>query len=420
MNIKSALEKIYSMHQFSIKLGLERIENLLDHIDRPQEKLRCFHLAGSNGKGSTASFIASILMETGFKVGLYTSPHFVRFNERIKINGVEIDDEYIARFVESMDEYIDEFDPTFFEVTTALAFKYFAENEVDFAIIETGLGGRLDATNVIHPLASIITSISLEHTNILGDTIEKIAVEKAGIIKPKTLVLNGFMPIEAENIIVSKALGESCRHIKASDFITRYEDFINVQLGNKLFKIYSTPLAGKHQLYNSALALKTVNELLKIDDIRVITKGINNVIENTGIQGRYEVVCNNPKIIFDSAHNPEGIESFIREFEKEYKNYSERSLVFGAMRDKNISEMLRLLIPYFDVIYVSQVQVERAAPIEQIVELMQGNDKKIVPLEDPSGFISKFELIKEKKCLVVLGSMYLVGEIKSKIIYKNA
>ena len=408
------------MHQFSIKLGLERVENLLDHIDRPQEKLRCFHLAGSNGKGSTASFIASFLMEAGFKVGLYTSPHFVRFNERIKINGVEIDDEYIAGFVESMDEYIDDFNPTFFEVTTALAFKYFAENEVDFAVIETGLGGRLDATNVIHPLASIITSISLEHTNILGDTIEKIAVEKAGIIKPKTLVINGFMPVEAENIIVSKALGESCRHIKASDFIAKDEDFINVQLGNKIFKIYSTPLAGKHQLYNSALALKTVNELLGVDDIRVITKGINKVIENTGIQGRYEVINNNPKIIFDSAHNPEGIESFIREFEKEYKNYSERVLVFGAMRDKNISEMLRLLIPYFDVIYVSQVQVERAAPIEQIVELMQGNDKKIIPLEDPTGFISKFELIKENKCLVVLGSMYLVGEIKSKIIYKNA
>jgi dihydrofolate synthase / folylpolyglutamate synthase len=416
MNIKSALEKIYSMHQFSIKLGLERVENLLDHIDRPQEKLRCFHIAGSNGKGSTASFIASILMETGFKVGLYTSPHFVRFNERIKINGVEIDDEYIAGFIESMDEYIDEFSPTFFEITTALAFKYFAENEVDFAVIETGLGGRLDATNVIHPLASIITSISLEHTNILGDTIEKIAVEKAGIIKPKTLVLNGFMPTEAENIIVSKALGAGCRHIKAGDFITREDDYINVQLRKKVFKIYSTPLAGKHQLNNCALALKTINEFLGIDEIDIFTKGINNVVKNTGIQGRYEVINNFPKIIFDSAHNPEGIESFIREFEKEYKNYSERTLIFGAMRDKDIDEMLRLLIPYFDVIYVSQVQVERAAPIDQIIELMQGNNKNIVPLEDPSGFIRKFQLLNENKCLVVLGSMYLVGEIKSKII----
>ena len=169
MDIQSALNKLYSMHQFSIKLGLERIENLLDHLYNPHEKLTCFHIAGSNGKGSTASFLASILMEAGFRVGLYTSPHFVRFNERIRVNGKEIEDSYIADFVESLEVYIEENKPTFFEVTTALAFKYFSESDLDFVVVETGLGGRLDATNVLEPLASIITSISLEHTHILGD-----------------------------------------------------------------------------------------------------------------------------------------------------------------------------------------------------------------------------------------------------------
>lgn len=419
MDIKSALEKLYSMHQFTIKLGLERIENLLDHLGNPHHNLKAFHVAGSNGKGSTASFIASILMEAGFKVGLYTSPHYVRFNERIKINGVEIDDNYIANFIFSLEEYIDTYEPTFFEVTTALAFKYFSEADIDFAVIETGLGGRLDATNTIYPLASVITSISLEHTHILGDTIEKIAVEKAGIIKPKSLVLTGFMPFEAEETITSKALGLGCRHIKANDFIGKEKDSLNLQLRNKTFRIYSTVLKGQHQLANAALAIKTINEVIGIDDAEIITDGLNNVVMNTGIQGRYEVINENPKIIFDSAHNPEGVESFINEFQKEYKQYKERILIFGAMKDKNISGMLNMLTGYFDKIFISQAHIERAASFEQIIADIGNLKEKVFQLDNPADFIAKFAGGADK-CLVVLGSIYLVGEIKSKIKYKNA
>lgn len=419
MDIKSALIKIYAMHQFTIKLGLERIENLLDHLDNPHKNFNSFHIAGSNGKGSTASFLASILMEAGFRVGLYTSPHFVRFNERIRVNGQEIEDSYIADFVGSLEKYIDKYEPTFFEVTTALAFKYFSEADLDFAVIETGLGGRLDATNVIKPLASIITSISLEHTHILGDTIEKIAVEKAGIIKSNSVVLSGLMHEDAEDIISAKALGNGCQHIKAHDFLLLEEQSIIVNLRNKNFRLYDTPLKGYHQLVNSALALKAVNEVTGIDDSEIISMGINRVLTNSGIQGRYEILNFKPAIIYDSAHNPDGVKTFIAEFSKEYKNYSECNLIFGAMRDKNISEMLKLLNPYFGKIYVTQVNIERAATIDEIIEQIPEFQEKMIPLTNPGDFVNKFYSEEVRKCLVILGSMYLLGEIKSKIINKK-
>jgi dihydrofolate synthase/folylpolyglutamate synthase len=189
MNIDLALEKIYSLKQFNVKLGLDNIKALLNHIGNPQNNLKAIHIAGSNGKGSTCSFISSILQENGFKVGLYTSPHFINFNERIRINGTEISDSEIIEFLENNKKYVDKYQPTFFEITTAMAFDYFNRKNVEYAVIETGLGGRLDATNVLIPLASVITPISLEHSHILGDSLEKIAYEKGGIIKSGIPVL---------------------------------------------------------------------------------------------------------------------------------------------------------------------------------------------------------------------------------------
>ncbi|MFA7290175.1 MAG: Mur ligase family protein, partial [Melioribacteraceae bacterium] len=178
MNYKTALEKLFSLHQFGIKLGLDNTKDLLNFIGNPQKDLKCYHIAGSNGKGSTSSFIASILTEAGYKTGLYTSPHLIKFNERIRINGQMIEDNYVLEFMNSVESYIEKNEVTFFELTTAMAFKYFYDMKVDFCVIETGLGGRLDSTNVIFPLISIITTISLEHTNILGHSIEEIAAEK--------------------------------------------------------------------------------------------------------------------------------------------------------------------------------------------------------------------------------------------------
>ncbi len=420
MNIQAAIDKLFSLHQFGMKLGLENILNLLEQIGNPHKNLKTVHVAGSNGKGSTASFIASILMEAGYKVGIYTSPHFVKYNERIRINGIMIDDEYVAKFVNGLEDYIEKQNPTFFEITTALAFKYFDDQKVDYAVIETGLGGRLDATNVIDPIASVITSISLEHTEHLGNTIEKIASEKAGIIKQHSSVFTGRMPQPAENVFRVKAVQSNSTYLPVEDY-THYEnDRVIVKLKEKSFSLYATPLQGEHQLYNSALAIKTVNECCGIKDGIVLSKGIKNVVENTGIQGRYEIVNNQPKIIFDSAHNPEGIDSFIKEFSKEYQSYKERILIFGAMKDKSIKEMLLALNPYFTKIYVTKVNIDRSASIEELQTIASTSGVKVSALPDPSIFVDNFQKEGNKSCLVVLGSMYLLGEIKSKKFNKNA
>lgn len=419
MDIKSALEKLYSMHQFGIKLGLEKTFHLLEHIGNPHQKLKCIHVAGSNGKGSTASFIASILVEAGYKVGLYTSPHFVKFNERIRIDGNMIDDGYIAEFVDELTNYIDENQPTFFEVTTALAFKYFYEHKVDYAVVETGLGGRLDATNVIHPIASVITSISLEHTEHLGNTIEKIAAEKGGIVKNNTPVFIGKMPRVAKDIIIeiSKRLNSTLNEIESCT--EKENDRMAVSFAKKKFSIYKTPLQGEHQLWNASLAVKTVAETLDITDGLILSRGIRNIINNSGISGRYEILNDEPKVILDSAHNVEGVESFINEFSKEAENYSERILIFGAMRDKAIETMLEHLSKFFDKIYLTHVDIERAANLLELSRAASQARVDAKPLDDPGTFISEFILRAKNKCLVALGSMYLLGNIKSKFLKKG-
>lgn len=419
MNIKSSLEKLFSLHQFGIKLGLDNTLQLLERIGNPQRDLKTFHIAGSNGKGSTASFMASLLMEAGYRVGLYTSPHFVKFNERIRINSIMIEDEYVAKFVTDLENYIEKYKPTFFEITTALAFKYFYEQKVDYAIIETGLGGRLDATNVINPIASVITSISLEHTQHLGGTLEKIAFEKAGIIKLNSKVFAGKMADEPEKIIHNRAKLLNCDYNLISDFTTIEDNRLIVAMQKKSFSIYSTPLIGIHQLYNAALALKTINKSLNIEDGFIISRGIRNVIENTGIQGRYEIICKKPKIIFDSAHNPEGVRTFIEEFSRESNNYPERYLLFGAMKDKSIVEMLKILSPYFSRIFATKIDIDRSATAEEIESAAKSAGIKINIVQNGSKLVQDFFNEGSDKCLVVLGSMYLLGEIKSKMLEKS-
>ncbi len=358
-------------------------------------------------------------MEAGYKVGLYTSPHFVRFNERIRINGIEIDDNYIATFIDSIEQIIEQEKPTFFEITTALAFKYFNDYKPDYVVLETGLGGRLDATNVIDPLVSVITSISLEHTNILGKTLEKIAFEKAGIIKPNKPVFTGSLPPEALDVIKNRAENLNSQLFVFNQFTEYLEQSVNISLDKKNIHIYKTGLLGSHQFHNSALAVKVLYELLNISDISIINKGLINVVTNTGIQGRYEIINDRPRVIFDAAHNPEGIASFISEFSREYMKYPNRVLIFGAMRDKDIVTMLNHLKPYFNRFYAVQPGYERAATPEELVKIGKGNGIQLLQLEDYNRVIENFIKGETGDCLVVLGSIYLLGEIKSKMIKKN-
>jgi dihydrofolate synthase/folylpolyglutamate synthase len=413
MNIEESLNKLFSLHTFGIKLGLENIQNFLTHLGNPQKSLKTIHVAGSNGKGSTSSFIASILMENDCKVGLYTSPHFVKFNERISVDGEQISDGYIANFVERNQKFIDYNKLTFFEVTTALAFEYFLSSKVDFAVIETGLGGRLDATNVLEPLACVITSISLEHTNILGNKIEEIAFEKGEIIKAGAKTFIGLLPEEAISVIEKKCNKIQSQLFCLEEYINQKNDQVELYTEELDFDDWEVPLQGKYQKYNAALASLTVVKTFGIDDPLVITKGVKNVIENTKLQGRYETVLELPKLILDSAHNPEGINCFLNEFRNEKSKYKENILLFGVMHDKNIENMLTLLKDSFDKIYFTYINYERSASIKQLKEISDKINLSFLEVKDLKEFLYNYLQGNKNNCLVVTGSMYLLGDVKS-------
>lgn len=413
MDIQESLNKLFALHTFGIKLGLDNIKSFLDKIGNPQKKLKTIHVAGSNGKGSTSSFIASILMENGYKVGLYTSPHFVKFNERISINGNLISDKYIANFVDKYQKYIDELGLTFFEVTTAMAFEYFVDADVDYAVIETGLGGRLDATNVLNPLACVITSISLEHTNVLGDKIEGIAFEKSEIIKNHCKTFIGMLPEEAIKVVEKKCNQVNSELFCLEEYIIEKNNHIELYTEELEFDDWKVPLIGKHQKYNAALASLCIVKSFDIDDPSVITDGIKNVVKNTKLQGRYEIISQKPKIILDSAHNSEGIKSLITEFSMERSNYKKSSILFGVMKDKNIEEMLTLIKNSFDDFYFYHIDYERAAEYTELKNIADNLNIKFEVIASLKEFLSKQFNGDSDNCLVVAGSMYLLGDVKS-------
>ena len=413
MDIQESLNKLFALHTFGIKLGLDNIQKFLDKIGNPQRLLKSIHVAGSNGKGSTASFIASILMEDGCKVGLYTSPHFVKFNERISINGKYIPDDFIANFIDKNQKYIDEYQLTFFEVTTAMAFEYFIFSHVDYAVIETGLGGRLDATNVLNPLACVITSISLEHTNVLGNKIEGIAYEKGEIIKKGSKTFIGLLPEEAIKVIEKKCLSVKSPLFCLEEYIIEKNEHIELYTEELEFDDWEVPFNGKHQKYNAALASLCVAKTFDIDNPSVITDGIKKVVNNTKLQGRYEIASKQPRIILDSAHNSEGINCLINEFNLEKQNYKSASLLFSAMKDKNIEEMLALVKGSFDNFYFYEINYERAASIKLLEQYAFKLNINFLTVENLKEFLMKQLKGDKNNCLVVAGSMYLLGEVKS-------
>lgn len=415
MDVKSALDKLFALHTFGVKLGLDNIKGFLDHINNPQKSLKAIHIAGSNGKGSTASFITSILMECGYKVGLYTSPHFIKFNERIIINGVQIEDEYIAAFVTRHLDFIIDHQLTFFEVTTALAFEFFSLKKVDYAVIETGLGGRLDATNVLDPIAVVITSISLEHTNVLGTEIKGIASEKAEIIKHGAKAFIGLLDDEADNVVDMKCQKENCELFRLDEYINEKDNRVELYTEEIELDEWNVPLKGKYQVYNAALAALVTSKTLLLDNNLKILHGIKNVVKNTGITGRYEYYHRNPDIILDSAHNLAGIKEFLIEFDKDSNRYSKKVLLFGVMKDKAVDQMLIELNKSFDEIHITQIEYERSVTVNELLIICKKNN--IDAIEEPDGI----KLIKnainsdERDCLVVLGSMYLLGDVKNRL-----
>lgn len=379
------------------KEGLENTHILDEHFGHPHTQFRTIHVAGTNGKGSCSHTIASVLQEAGYKVGLFTSPHLTDFRERIRVNGTMIPEQYVMDFIDNERDFFEPLHPTFFELTTALAFKYFAEQKVDVAVIEVGLGGRLDCTNIITPDISIITNISFDHVQYLGDTLAKIAGEKAGIIKHGVPVIIGEKHPETTPVFTETAKREQAPLYFAEDF--------------KPNKDYQYELKGLYQSKNLQTSLCAIDQLIR-NGYHITEENIQNgllhVTHHTGLRGRWQIVRHSPTVICDTGHNVGGIK-YIAQQLKEQK-CQELRIVFGMVSDKDVNSVLELM-PQNAKYYFCQASVKRAMPHHQLKRLakqhnLQGNSYKTVE----NAYKKALSQSNPNDCIFVGGSTFVVAD----------
>lgn len=345
------------------KEGMENAFLIDRHLHYPHKRYKTIHVAGTNGKGSTCHLLASVLQEAGYKVGLYTSPHLLDFRERIKVNGEMIDKDYIVRFIAENKDFFESIQPSFFELTTGMAFAYFMEQAVDVAVIEVGLGGRLDSTNVIVPVLSIITNISFDHTSLLGNTLTAIAREKAGIIKSGVPVVIGEAEGEVKEVFAAASPLVRFVSGKAEALLSTRRSLETAPSTGAVI----SPLKGFAQEKNTATVLCALDLLKDIFNTspQAITRGFENVIKNTGLMGRWQIVGEHPKIVLDTGHNAGGMEYNVRQLQSE--QYDVLHIVFGMVKDKDISAVLQLL-PKNVKYYFTQAKLPRALDAKLLAE----------------------------------------------------
>lgn len=413
MEINSLLDELYSYSMHGIKLGLENIKTLCKELGNPQNDYKIIHVAGTNGKGSTSTTIETILLEAGYRVGKYTSPHILKFNERIRANGKDIEDVEIVKYYELIKKIIHQtgIKPTFFEVTTAMMFKYFSDLKLDYVVLETGMGGRFDATNVCDAEICVITNVSLDHTEYLGDSIYKIAKEKAGIIKncSKVIVadsnsefLKAISEEKAQVINVLEKYRDAKKTLDFNRFITQ------IEIDNKLFNF---SLFGDYQFKNFLTAYEVLKELGISDDI--IAKGCQKVVW----QCRFEKYSENPLVILDGAHNVDGMQELCKVIKQGF-NPQEIVIITSILKDKDVKHMLLLMREISEnIIFTSLEDNSRGTSGEIILE--QLDNKKGCCVEN--NIINAYEMAKEmnKKAIIVCGSFYTLSKFKEELNEKE-
>jgi len=419
MTYSSAVEYLYGLQKHGIKLGLHNIQALLARLDQPQRRYRAIHIAGTNGKGSTSAMTASILQAAHYRTGLYTSPHLIDFRERIRVDGQLIPEHCVTELVERIRLLAASDIPlTFFEFTSAMAFQYFADCHVDVAVLEVGMGGRFDATNVVDPVSTAITTISLDHEEYLGHTIKRIAFEKAGIVKPGIPVVLGRVAPAAIRLIDEIAgqqnaptyrLGREFTVTKKSAMVFDYEG-ITTRYENVI-----SPLQGTHQIDNAACALAVV-EVAEAAKTPVAPEAVREGLASTRWEGRLEVVDRNPMIMVDGAHNPAAA-SVLAEFVAEYRTShpaSRVALILGMMRDKAHRPFFTILQPYIDELIVTQADIPRAVPASQLSAELSDLIPSIRPVSTPGdALLLARRLMTPADLICVTGSLMLVGDIKA-------
>jgi dihydrofolate synthase/folylpolyglutamate synthase len=412
----NALEYLYSLEKFGMVFGLENIEWILHRLGDPHHGLKVVHIGGTNGKGSVACMMASLLKAGGYNVGRYTSPHLVSFTERIAVNEKDILEEEVVELTEHVRREIEKVDRdrffTFFDFTTALAFEYFRRREVDISVVEVGLGGRLDSTNVVQPLLSIITNVALDHTDYLGDTIADIAKEKAGIIKRGVPVVTGA-GFTARRVIeeTAKEYGSPVYALGRDFFYEKTAEQSMTYRGPEgTLSNVSVGLKGDHQLSNGAIALCGTG-CLAAAGFPVSQGLIGDTLPRVVWQGRLEVVREKPTIIMDAAHNPQGVHA-VAEYMRTHYLDKRKILIFGVMKDKEYGKMIRELAPLMDTVIFTKPDVERALSPNRL----RTYAKDAFITEDVTSALKQAKMIAgEGDLILITGSFYTIGEAKTKL-----
>ncbi|MBW2938794.1 bifunctional folylpolyglutamate synthase/dihydrofolate synthase [Aureisphaera sp. CAU 1614] len=404
MNYQETLDWLFAqlpmyqrVGQAAYKANLDNTLLLSDYLKHPEKAFKSIHVAGTNGKGSTSHMLASVLQEAGYKVGLYTSPHLKDFRERIKIDGKEIPKQKVTSFIKKHKRFFEEHQLSFFEMTVGLAFEFFRKEKVDIAVVEVGMGGRLDSTNIITPEVSVITNIGWDHTQFLGDTLAKIAAEKAGIIKPNIPVVVGETLPETKPVFEEIALKNTAEIVFAE---------------NESFDFYPSDLIGSYQKMNQKTVLTALKMLKqkgwKFSE-RDLKKGLKHVVENTGLLGRWQILQESPKVICDTAHNKEGLMLTMKQLASE--NYNNLHIVLGVVSDKDLSKVLPLF-PKNATYYFCEPKIPRAMSVVQLQR--EANAFNLIGepfLSVKSAYQSALKNAEKEDVVYVGGSTFVVAEV---------
>jgi len=416
----SALPMFSRIGAAAYKTDLTNTLQICEALGNPQQNFKSIHIAGTNGKGSTSHMLAAVLQTAGYKTGLYTSPHLKDFRERIKINGIRCDERFVIDFVQKVTPLIGHIQPSFFEITVAMAFTYFAEQNIDVAVIEVGLGGRLDSTNIIIPELSVITNIGWDHTNLLGDSLEKIAFEKAGIIKQNIPVVIGETLPETKHVFETIATEKNAPIIFAAheryvaDWQYQHHE-LNITVVNNHndeHKMYALDLPGVYQTKNIITVLEAVHQLQKLGwDIAEnnIKHGLALTKKITGLHGRWEVIHYNPTIVLDVGHNEDGVKQIAEQLE--LTTYNQLHIIIGMVKDKAVEKVLSYL-PKTATYYFTKAQIPRALDENELAEKaaaigLQGNTYSDVNI----ALRQALQHAHTEDLILVCGSVFLVGEV---------
>ena len=416
---KDCVEYLFGLERAGVKYDLINIKSILKFLNNPQNSFKSIHIAGTNGKGSVASIINSVFIEKGFKTGLYTSPHILDYRERILVNSEYISKKFILDFTNKIFQFIKNLDISFFEVTTAMAFEYFQYKKVNYAVIETGLGGRLDSTNILKPIISVITGISIDHTEYLGNTLNSIANEKAGIIKNYTPCIIGKVKNDIKHVFILYAKGKNSKIIFSDKFIkpgllAKDSNGIHFQAVNSFFALQNifSPIIGKYQLRNIATALAAFSEIQQIENLKFnlneIRKGFKNLTLNSKYFGRFQQVSEKPKIIIDVSHNTEAIKNLADNLN--YIQYRKLFVIFGIMKEKNYLECLKILKGLDAFIIFTKAGYKRALDPALLYNSFGNKNKSMLTFSLNEAYGRIKGSLNTQDLLLVTGSFFVVSD----------